>query len=136
MSESAGLSPESDTFWILLKLFASVTGIIFFGGIRSFRKGKLIDTKDLLGVSVAVTGVVLALSLFSRSVTSSKVIEVLKEDIIALCIGALAQGLASIDSDFKEDFLYLWSKIRLKKSKSSGSSQKPPPKPPISGGSP
>jgi hypothetical protein len=74
----------------------------------------LIDTKDLLSVSVAVTGVVLALSLFSRSVTSREIVLLLKEDIIALCIGALAQGLASIDGEFKEDFLYLWSKFRLK----------------------
>jgi hypothetical protein len=112
MSKSVA-SSSSDTFWILLKLFSSIAGILVFSLIRSFRKKSLIDTKDLISISVAVTGVVLALSLFFRSVVSTKVIELLKEDIIALCIGALAQGLASIDNDFKEDFLYVWSKIHF-----------------------
>jgi xanthine/uracil/vitamin C permease (AzgA family) len=115
-----------DQFWITLKLISSVVFLFLFCAIRSARKKSLIDTKDLTSVSVAVTGIVLALSLFLRSVSSSQIVDLLKEDIIALCLGALAQGLASIDTELKEDSLFLFSKLRSIKLKPSRSSKSKP----------
>jgi xanthine/uracil/vitamin C permease (AzgA family) len=115
-----------DQFWIILKLTLSVILSFLFCALRSTRKKSLIDAKDLTSISVSVTGVVLAFSLFLRSISSSQILDVLKEDIIALCLGALAQGLASIDTDLKEDSLFLASKLKSVKSKSSRSSKPSP----------
>lgn len=115
----------SDNFWLSLKFISIIAGISFLVIIRSVRKRALIDTKDLVSVSMAVSGIVLAISLLARSLTSNEVLEVLKEDIVALGLGALAQGLASIDDEFKQDCLYLWSRIRSRQPPSSGSN--PPP---------
>jgi len=117
--------PDGDNYWILLKLVASLVFWLLFCLIRGVRK-KDLNTNDLTSVSVSVTGIVLALSLFLRSITNSHILELLKEDVIALCLGALAQALSSIDSELKQDFSFIIGGIKNFKNLKNNSKNPPP----------
>lgn len=79
--------------------------------VRSFRRKKLVNSRDFLDTAINIGTIILAISLLIRVFREAEVKILLKDDAISLFIGAGAQIFLSLENkDIRQDFVYLFQK--------------------------
>ena len=86
--------------------------VLLFSIIRSFRKNKLIETNDFVGISASLGGIILTGSLFIQGITNKDLLDLIGADgILALLVGTGSQIVTSISDDLIEDLVFLVNKF-------------------------